>query len=271
MFYSARGGTVAVDGANMDYITFGKSGGPVLVMIPGLGDGLRTVHGLALPFAAIYRQYAKRFQVYVFSRKQPLEPGATTRSMAADLKAAMDSLGIKKANVLGVSQGGMIAQYLAIDFPLKVERLVLAVTLSRQNTTVQHVLKSWIKLAEADDYYHLMTEMAEVIYTENYLRKTHRRAMYPVMGRIGKPKSFESFLIQANACMTHNAYEELGKITCPALVIGGSEDQVVGTEAAGEIAGKLPGSKLVTLNGVGHGAFEETAEFDRTVLEWLKV
>ena len=266
----AHGGTVTANGAEMEYITFGKSGGPVLVMIPGLGDGLRTVRGMAMPFAFMYREYGRRFQVYVFSRKDPLEPEATTRSMAADLAAAMDSLGIGKASVLGVSQGGMIAQYLAIDYPQKVERLILAVTLSRQNETVQRVVRSWVQLAEAGDYYHLMTEMSEVIYTDGYLRKKHRRALYPLMGRIGKPKSFQSFFVQAHACLTHNAYEELGKIACPALVVGGGEDQVVGTEAAGEIAAKLPGSKLVTMRGVGHGAFEETGEFDRLILEWLQ-
>ena len=48
--------------------------------------------------------------------------------MADDQAAAMQILGIDKASVLGVSQGGMIAQYLAIDHPGMVEKLILAVT-----------------------------------------------------------------------------------------------------------------------------------------------
>ena len=50
--------------------------------------------------------------------------------MALDIAAAMDTLGIKNADIFGVSQGGMIAQYLAIDRPDLVNKLVLAVTLS---------------------------------------------------------------------------------------------------------------------------------------------
>ena len=64
----------------------------------------------------------------------------TVRDLAADIAKAMDALGIGKADVFGVSQGGMIAQYLAIDRPDKVGKLVLAVTLSRNNATVQNVV-----------------------------------------------------------------------------------------------------------------------------------
>ena len=93
----------------MDYISFGN-GKENLVMLPGLGDGLSTVKGMALPFAFMYRIYAKEYKVYVFSRKNCLPEGYTTRDMARDQARAMESLGIQKASVLGNSNGGMIAQ-----------------------------------------------------------------------------------------------------------------------------------------------------------------
>ena len=78
-----RNGKLALEHGQMDYIRFG-SGSRVLVMLPGLGDGLRTVRGTALPMALLYRKFAKNYTVYVFSRREPLAEGMTTRDMAAD-------------------------------------------------------------------------------------------------------------------------------------------------------------------------------------------
>ncbi|MBE6865511.1 MAG: alpha/beta hydrolase, partial [Ruminococcaceae bacterium] len=81
MLYNAKNGQVNIGSSVMDYIKFGK-GEKNIIMIPGLGDGLKTVKGMALPMAVMYRQFAKDFTVWVFSRKQPLEPDANTRTMA---------------------------------------------------------------------------------------------------------------------------------------------------------------------------------------------
>ena len=72
MFWNAKGGRIHIEDTDMDYITFGQ-GDDVLVMIPGLGDGLTTVKGMALPLAYTYRMYAKDYSVYIFSRKNHLE------------------------------------------------------------------------------------------------------------------------------------------------------------------------------------------------------
>ncbi len=131
MSLNAKNGVVTIEDTEMYYITFGK-GSKILVMIPGLADGLSTVKGKALPFAISYRAFSKNYTVYVFSRRNGLKEGYSTRNMAKDQAEAMKMLGISKADIIGVSQGGMIAQYMAIDHPDMVEKLVLAVTLSRQ-------------------------------------------------------------------------------------------------------------------------------------------
>ena len=101
MLYNAKNGTLKIGGSEMDYIRFG-TGGKILVMLPGLGDGLRSVKGTALPMAFTYRVFTKDFTVYGFSRKNALPEGYTTKEMAADQAAAMEQLGIQKADVLGV-------------------------------------------------------------------------------------------------------------------------------------------------------------------------
>jgi len=126
----ARTGHVTVGGSSMVYNVFGR-GTEHLVLIPGLGDGLRTVKGMALAMAWLFRAYAREHRVWVFSRKDVLEPGTTTRGMARDLAEAMHRLGITEARVMGVSQGGVIAQWLAIDAPERVGRLAIAVSLAR--------------------------------------------------------------------------------------------------------------------------------------------
>ena len=82
--------------------------------------------------------------MYVFSRRRVLSQGMTTREMAEDLNDAMDALGLSSVSLVGVSQGGMISQWLAIDHPEKVEKLVLTVTLSRPNDTVRDVICRWV-------------------------------------------------------------------------------------------------------------------------------
>ena len=71
--WHARNGHLDLPTGTQDYIRFG-SGPRTLVMIPGVGDGLKTVKGMALPFALLYRSLARDFTVYVFSRRRNLSP-----------------------------------------------------------------------------------------------------------------------------------------------------------------------------------------------------
>ena len=54
----------------------------------------------------------------------------------------------------------------------------------------------------------------------------------------------KNVIIQANACIQHNAYNELDRIKCETLVIGGDSDKVAGKNYSEEIAEKIPASKL---------------------------
>lgn len=267
MLLNAKNGSVNIGDTEMEYITFGN-GSDVLIMLPGLGDGLATVKGKALAFAMSYREYAKDYKVYLFSRKSQLKDGYTTRDMAKDQAEAMRILGISKASVLGVSQGGMIAQYLTIDYPDLVDKLVLAVTLSKQNETIQPAVSSWIDMAKRGDYKGIMIDTAEKSYSEAYLKKN--RIFFPILGKLGKPKSFDRFLIQANACLGHNAYQELDQIACPTLVIGGDDDKIVGVDAASEIAEKIKDSELFIYNGLGHATYEEAKDFNDRILKFFQ-
>lgn len=268
MFYQAKNGTVKIDDTEMDYIVFG-SGSRNLIMLPGVGDGLRTVKGAAVPMAFMYRQYAKDYRVYIFSRRKEMPRGFNTRDMAGDVYLVMKQLGIPEAYVVGVSQGGMISQYLAIDYPEVVKKLVLVVTLSKQNEVIHQVIGNWMEMAKHGDYKNIMLDTAEKSYSESYLRKARR--MYAFLGRVGKPKSFERFLVMAAACLTHDAHEELDQIICPTLIIGGKEDKIVTGEASLELAERIAGSSLHMYENWGHGLYEEAPDFLTRITDFLEV
>ena len=263
----AKNGRLTLETGEMDYIRFG-GGKQVLVMIPGVGDGLRTVKGMAWPFALMYRALAKEFTVYVFSRRRELSPGMTARDMAEDQNRAMEALGLTGAAVVGVSQGGMIAQWLALDHPDKVSKLVLAVTLSRPNPIVRDVVGRWMDMARQGDYRGIMLDTAEKSYTPKRAKKA--RAAYAVLGNLGKPRSFDRFLIQAESCLTHDAYDLLPNIACPTMVIGGTDDQIVTGEASREMGERIPGCELRMYEGLGHGLYEEAPDFLAQVADFCR-
>ena len=263
----AKNLSVETDGRTTDCVRFGRGNRP-LVMIPGVGDGLKTVRGMALPFAWLYRELAEDFTVYVFSRPRELREGETTRDMAASLKSAMDALGICPAAVVGVSQGGMIAQWLAIDFPEAVSRLVLTVTLSRPNPAAEDAIGRWIEMACRGDHRGIMTDTAERSYTPE--RAAREVKLYSLLAGAAKPADFGRFMIQAQSCLSHDAYSKLDRIKCPAMVIGGTEDRIVTGDASREIAERIPDCRLLMYEGLGHGLYEEAKDFLERVSEFCR-
>ena len=248
----------------IDCISFGRGTKP-LVMLQGLNT--RGIKGAGFSLALMYRIFAKEYRVYLFDRRPDLWAGITAKDLAKDVASAMDNLGIANADILGVSQGGMIAQHLAIDRPDLVNALVLAVTLSRSNDTVASVIHSWIEMTEQGNIKTLVADMAAKMYSERYLRRY--RPLLPLLTLLQKPKDPQRFMELARACLTCTAYEELPQIRCPVLVIGGREDQIVGSAASEEIAQRL-GCNLVLYDRLGHALYEEAKDFNRTVYDFFK-
>ena len=266
MFYQAENCTINIGDTTMEYIRFG-TGQRKLIMLPGLGDGLRTVKGTAVPMALTYRLFAKEFTVYVFSRKNDLPAGYSTREMARDQAEAMEQLGIAKADILGVSMGAMIAQHLAIDYPEKVGKLILAVTSSRPNPILAESIAQWIALAKEGDHAALMDSNVRRIYSEKYYRKN--KWLIQGVGKITKPDSYDRFCIQADACLQHDAFEDLSKIKTQTLVIGGEQDRALGSDASRELADRIPNSQLLMYEQWGHGLYDEAEDFNDRCLQFL--
>ena len=216
MMYNAKELILNIPNMQLVYITFGNGTKP-LIMIQGLNT--RGIKGSALSLAYMYRIFARDYTVYLFDRRPVIQEGITVRDMATDIAIAMDALGIANADVFGVSQGGMIAQYLAIDRPDLVNKLVLAVTLSRNNDTLKRVVNNWVEMAELGTMKELVADMADKMYSDAYVKQY--RPFLPLLTILQKPKDVGRFIILAKACLTCNTYEVLDKIKCPVFVLGG--------------------------------------------------
>lgn len=264
MLFKIKEGSLKIDNTTMDYVAFGRGTKP-LVIIPGLS--LNRVKGAGLSLAYMYRIFAKDYRVYVFDRKEMISETYTIKEIAKDTAYAMNELGISKACVFGVSQGGMIAQYLAIDFPELVEKLVLGVTLSRQNETVKRAIGDWIQFAKKDELERFIEDMLMKMYSPQYMKKY--RMMVPLMLQMSKKADLKRFVILAESCLTCDTYEELSKIQCPTLVLGGKLDKVVTGKASEEIAEKLK-CEIYMYEELGHAAYEEAKDFNKRIFVFLK-
>ncbi len=258
---------VTMGNTEMYYVSFG-SGPKTLVVLPGLSDGLATVKGKALVLSAPYRRSFRDYTVYMFSRKNDMPEGYSIRDMANDQALAMQALGIRRACLLGVSQGGMIAQYMAIDHPEMVKKLILTVTAPNANAVVQDAVSGWIDMVKRGDHTSLMVDTAEKMYSEKYLQKN--RQYFPLIARFTKPRSYDRFLKNAQAILEFDCRSELSKISCPTLIIAGSDDHTVGNGAADELNRAVAGSELYVYEGLGHGVFEEAKDFYERVREFCE-
>ena len=251
----------------MDYVTFGKGNKP-LVIIPGLGDGLQTVKGMAMPFSITYRKLAECYKIYVFSRINELRQGYTTRDMAADVAEAMETLNLDAAYVMGISQGGMIAQWLAVDFPERAQRLILAVTTAKPSQLARERIEHWQKLSQSGNFKHLMLDIAQHSYTQKSYQKW--RLLYNVMGIFGRIKDKQRIDIQSVSCLKHDSLDFLEKINCPTLIIGAEKDDVLGVEASLELHKHIKDSQLTLLPECGHALYEQNKNFQNRVLVFLE-
>ena len=258
---------VDIGGAKIPCAVFGK-GKKNLIILPGLGDGLATVKGKALPMALMYREFMKDFTVYMMSRREPLPADFSTKDMAEDIALFMEKQGMEKASLLGVSLGGMIAQHFAADFPEKTEKLILVVTAPKKNEIMENCISEWVEEAKKGEGAALMESNVRNMYSDEYYRKN--RWLTPITGKIAVPKDCGRFIEMAKACLSHNAESSLGKIKAPTLIIGGTEDRTVGAKASEILAREIPGAKIFMYEGLRHAVYDEAKDFNKRVLEFLK-
>ena len=261
--------TVKTEHFEMDYIKFGTGSRP-LVVLPGMS--LKSVTSIASMVADSYKIFKDDFTVYLFDRKKNFGETYPMEQMAADTAEAMDVLGVESACFIGISQGGMIAQLIAEQFPQKVERLALGCSASRLNDMSRAVMTEWKRLADAGDVVALCSNFIDKVFSAETIRKYKKSLMR--LNSNATELDMKRFCVLARACLDFEAYEGLLKIKCPTLILGAELDQVLGVIASREIAEVLKKNgvptELYVYENYGHAAYDEAPDYRERILKFLK-
>ena len=185
-------------------------------------------------------------------------PMYTLSDMAADTLGVLDALEIKKAHVVGVSMGGMIAQRVAIAAPGRVLSLTSIMSTSGARGLPQpdrKVLKILLSRPTG-------SSMDEVVTHTMGLFKAIGSPAFPssepeLRARItlGVQRSFHPVgtLRQMLAIVSDiTRAAQLSRITSPTLVLHGKADPLVPYACGEDTAQRIPGAKLVGIEGMGH-------------------
>ena len=113
----------------------------------------------------------------------------------------------------------------------------------------------------------LVLDMAVKLYSDAYIKRY--KTFLPLLTVAQKPKDVKRFLILTKACLTCDTYDQLDKIQCPVLVLGGKQDKIVGNKASEEIAEKLK-CHIYMYEDLGHAAYEEAKDFNQRIYDFLK-
>jgi pimeloyl-ACP methyl ester carboxylesterase len=189
-------------------------------------------------------------------------PEYTGSDLVADAVGVLDGYGIPAAHVVGVSAGGGIAQELALAFPKRVLSLVLISTSpatpgERNLPPATGAYRRFLETVELDwsdrdsvvEYlvgYWRMLAGGERHFDEGGARELVRRDV---------ERAHNIAASENHAALAEGDVPDapLSSIAAPTLVIHGTADPMFPLEHGQALAAEIPGAKLLTLEGAGHG------------------
>jgi class 3 adenylate cyclase len=179
-----------------------------------------------------------------------------------DLRAVMDAVGVERASLLGISEGGSLAALFAASHPERSQSLVLLGSFAR-----------FRQLATDEAFDRLIKYMDEAWGSGKILRafapsKADDAALQQWWGkfeRLGASPSAAIALMRMNREIDISGV--LHSINVPTLVIHRTGDTLVSVEGGRELAAGIPGARLVELPGADHLFFLDDDVNDRMLVE----
>ena len=255
--------TLKTDSFEMRYSKFGE-GEKFFVIIPGIS--LKSVLNSEGAVIRQYKKIAANHTCWLFDRRSEFPENYSVKQMAQDTATAMQKLGIKDAVVFGTSQGGMIAQKIAIDHPELVSKLVLASTASRINARAKNIFDNWILYAKTKPIKDLISLFVTDVYSKEFC-DTYKNALISILSDATQ-EELSRFTIMSDACLGLSTYDELDKIKCPAFVIGSKQDNLFDMETQTELADKL-NAETFFYDNLSHGFYVEDRHFLDHLVEFI--
>jgi pimeloyl-ACP methyl ester carboxylesterase len=241
----------------------------------GAGDAVLLVMGFSYTKEAWHRVVpglAQRHRVIYFDNRgvgQTVTPKTpnTIELMAADAIAVLDAAGEHRVHVYGASMGGGIAQEIALSYPDRVRSLVLGCTASPERPAEPNPRLPLFHPLNLIPMWFLKRKMGSRNFGPGVDREKVRedqrilRAM-----RVTR----RGLIQQARAMAMWSSWDRLPDLKVPTLVIHGTADQVVPYEMGKALAARIPGARLLTVEGAGHNyVTDATDETNNAVLEFF--
>jgi 3-oxoadipate enol-lactonase len=270
----SESGYAEVNGARLYYEVAG-AGRPLIM----LHEGIANLHFWDDQWDAFTREYrAVRYDLRGYG-KSVMPPGSF--DMRADLAGLMDHLGIERAILMGGSIGGGIAVDFALEYPARVDALVLVGSgLSGVtpdiNAVPPHLARMWMDLeaaAKAGDR-DRADELTIRIWVDGPNRTPDAvdpAARERVRQMLRENRAAEPKEEGAGIGLDPPALGRLHMIRVPTLVIVGDADEPMILDNADILARDIPGARKAVMHNTAHAPnMERPAEFNRIVLDFLR-
>ncbi|MBI4527065.1 MAG: alpha/beta fold hydrolase [Deltaproteobacteria bacterium] len=236
------------------------------------------VHGEGPPFlfvseTACHGEVWKTYQVPEFSRDHRViiydqrgtgrsdKPSMdyTTGMLADDAASLLDHLGAEQAIVYGHSMGGRVAQLLALDYPRKVNKLILASS-GASHTASGIPLNMCLELVEKGYERYARDHAIRIGFTTKFVQEHPAEVEKFLEIRLANLPPLECYLRHAIARQAHDTSGRLKDIRVPTLVTVGDDEARTTSDishwtSADILARTIPRAKLVVFPDSGHYYF----------------
>lgn len=239
----------------MEYVKLGR-GSKTFVLISGIG--MTSVLSSSEAVGNLYGRFLEDYTLYLFDRGEILPSDLNVSAMAQDTVEILQAEGVTEAVFTGMSQGGMIAQQIAIDYPSMVTKLIICSSCCGPNEIAVQVLARLRELSCVHDVKGINNAFVDLVYSETTKEKFGE--FFKAHELDGTPEQCERFVVLLDACRDFDCRARLSEIKCPVLVLGSLKDKVLGGEGSLEIA-RILNCQIYMYEGYGHAVYDEAPDF----------
>lgn len=236
----------------------------ILVVFDGLNFDHKPLSGVALRTnSRMFKIIAQDYSVYLVGRKSGLPEGYTMRDMSRDyaemIRHDIDSI----VDIAGVSTGGPMAQWFAVDHPELTRKMVLVSTGYRLSDFGKQAQLKMLIAARTGNRRATAAAMSGLI--SKGLTAKLMKCFFWLMGPVIYGRDMSDGIAELDAEDKFNFKEWLPEIKVPTLVIGGAEDPLY---LIRETAGGIPDARLILYENAGHTAMMKK-DFQKAILNFL--